>query len=113
MNDASFITVVELKKKMNSDANLSADVCTRGLLIYMSTKRKILLWIGMISSVPLGCYSFLCAIFYAWRNAADPVNWPSDKAAVWCGGSLILTLIFIFAFIYCMISLIKHENKKN
>ena len=79
----------------------------------MSKKRKIWLWIGMVASVPLGLYAFLCVIFYAWKNAADPVNWPSEKAAVYCYSSLAITFVFLGLFIYCMVALIKNENREH
>ncbi len=78
----------------------------------MSKKRKIWLWVGMVASVPLGLYAFLCVIFYAWKNAADPVNWPSEKAAMYCYSSLAITFLFLVLFIYCMVSLVKNEKKE-
>ena len=78
----------------------------------MTTKKKILLWIGIVSSLPAIYYSVMSAIFYAWLNAAEPERWPADKAAVWVYGSIALAVLFISLFVYCVVSLVK-DSKRN
>jgi uncharacterized membrane protein len=79
----------------------------------MSNKRKIWLWVGMVASVPVRLYAFLCVIFYAWKNAADPINWPSEKVAVYYYSSLAITSVFLGLFIYFLVTLIKNKNTEH
>ena len=66
----------------------------------------------MVLSLPATYYSGVSVIFYSWLNAAEPERWPAEKAGLWAGGALILTILFISIFIYCVASLIKDANKK-
>lgn len=78
----------------------------------MTKKKKVLLWFGIIISIP-AIYQFgLGAIFYAWLNAAEPERWPADKAAIWAGGSLVLAVLFLSLFVYCVVSLVR-VSKRN
>ena len=76
----------------------------------MSKRRKILLWIGLILSLPASAYAGLSVVFYAWLDASR--HWPTEKAAVWAYGSLVLAVLFLALFIYCLVSLIKESNKQ-
>jgi len=78
----------------------------------VTKRRKILLWIGLVTSVPAGGYAGISVIFYSWLNAAEPERWPSEKAGLWAGGAAILTILFLALFIYCVVSLIRETNQK-
>jgi len=74
-------------------------------------KRKtIILCVTLIISAPATYYAALSVIFYSWLNAAEPDRWPTEKAAIWAGGSLILTIIFFSLFIYSVVSLLNTIN---
>jgi hypothetical protein len=77
----------------------------------MTKRRKLFLWIGLVLSVPATGYAGVCVIFYSWLNAAEPEWWPVDKAAVWAGSALVLTILFFALFVYCLVSLIKETNR--
>ena len=66
----------------------------------------------MLSSLPATYYAGLSVIFYSWLNAAEPDRWPAERAGLWAGSALVLTIIFIALFIYCLVSLIKDANRK-
>ena len=76
-------------------------------------KRKTLIsWLALIISAPATFYSAMSAIFYSWLNAAEPERWPVEKANIWAGGSLLLTIIFFSIFVYSIVSLVKMANNK-
>ena len=71
-----------------------------------------MLWLLMIISLPATYYAGVSVIYYSWLNAAEPERWPVEKASLWAGSALVLTLIFISIFIYCVVTLIKNANKE-
>jgi len=76
-------------------------------------KRKtLILCLGLIVSAPATFNSAMSVVFYSWLSAAEPERWPVEKAAIWAGGSLLLTIIFFSIFVYCIVSLVKMANKK-
>jgi hypothetical protein len=75
------------------------------------SRKKILLWTGLVASVPAAGYFATAVVFYAWLSAASPDRWPPERAALWAYGSLALTTVFVVLFIYCLVSLIKGANK--
>ena len=77
----------------------------------MSKRKKIFLWCCALAGLPAAGYFLMCAIFYAWLNAADPIRWPSLKAGIWSGGSLLLSITFLALFIYSVVKLIKENNQ--
>jgi len=66
----------------------------------------------MILSVPAIYYAGVSVVFYSWLSAAEPERWPPDRAGLWAGGALVLTVLFIAIFIYCLVSLIKETNRR-
>jgi hypothetical protein len=78
----------------------------------MSKRRRILLWLGLVLSVPAGGYAGLCVGFYAWLSAAEPERWPSARAAVWAYSSLGFAVLFLALFIYCLVALIREANRQ-
>jgi hypothetical protein len=78
----------------------------------MSKQRKILLWLGLVISVPATSYFAMCVVFYSWQNAANPERWPVAKAGLWAGGAIFLTILFVGLFLYCLICLITYTNKE-
>ena len=66
----------------------------------------------MLSSLPATCYAGVSVIFYSWLSAAEPERWPTERASLWAGGALIITIVFIGLFIYCLVSLIKETNRE-
>ena len=67
----------------------------------------------MVLSVPVIYYAGTGVVFYAWLNAADPERWTPDKASLWAGGALAVTILFLGIFIYCVVSLVKDANRKH
>lgn len=76
----------------------------------MSKRRKILLWIGLLTSLPIAGYSGVSVVFYSWLNASQ--QWPAEKAAIWAYSSLALAVLFFALFIYYLVSLIKETNRQ-
>lgn len=71
-------------------------------------KRKtLILSATAILSAPATYYAALSTIYYAWLNAAEPDRWPNEKAALWAGSALVLTVIFLSLLVYSIVSLIK------
>jgi hypothetical protein len=79
----------------------------------MTKRRNFVLWFSMILSVPVVYYSGTGVVFYAWLNAAEPQRWTPDRAGLWAGGALAVTILFSVLFIYCVVSLIKEANRQN
>jgi len=81
-------------------------------MLRMTKRRKIFLWVGLVLSLPAAGYAAVCIVFYAWLNAAEPQRWPSDRAGTWVAVSLVLAILFLISFVYCVISLIKDANRQ-
>ena len=77
----------------------------------MTKRRKILLWIGLIASVPAGGYAAMSVIYYAWLSAAAPDRWSPERAGAWVLGALLLMVFLLAVSIYCLVSLIKQANR--
>jgi hypothetical protein len=58
----------------------------------MLKRRKVLLWIGLILSIPATGCAGISVIFYSWLNVANPEYWPAVKAGLWAGGAFFLTV---------------------
>jgi len=78
----------------------------------MTRREKTLLWAGVLLSLPAAGYAATSVVFYAWLNAAEPERWPSERAGIWVVGALLLTVLFLSCFVYCLVSLIKEANRK-
>jgi hypothetical protein len=78
----------------------------------MILRRKIILWIGLILSIPATGYGGMSVVFYFWLNASQPERWSEERASIWAYSALALTVIFFIIFIYCIVSLIK-ESRTN
>ncbi len=78
----------------------------------MSKRKKILLWLGLMISIPAGGYTGVSFIFYSWLSAAEPERWPPERAGIWAGSAFLIALLFLVLFIYCLVSLIKETNRK-
>jgi hypothetical protein len=76
----------------------------------MKLRRKIILWFGLIISIPATGFGGISVVFYFWLNAAQPERWSEEKSAIWAYGALTLTVMFFIIFIYCMVSLIKESR---
>ena len=77
----------------------------------MTKKKKILLWFGLILSVPAGGYSALSVIFYSWLQASQ--QWSTLKASIWVVGSVIFTGFFVYLFFHCLFALTKEDKSLN
>jgi len=77
----------------------------------MTRRGKIFRWVGVVVSLPAALYTGTGFFFYAWLNAAEPDRWPADKAALWAYSSLVLALILLAVFIYCVVSLVRESNR--
>ena len=77
----------------------------------MTIQKKILMWFGLIISLPAAGYAVMGFIFYSWLNAAEPERWPTAKAVIWSFGSLSIAILFLILFVYCLVSIIKNSNK--
>lgn len=78
----------------------------------MSKQRRILLWLGLVFSVPAGGYAGLCVVFYAWLSSAEPERWPPARAAIWAYSSLGFAVCFLALFIYCLVALTREANRQ-
>ena len=78
----------------------------------MTKRKKIILWLLMLSSLPATYYAGVSVIYYSWLSASNPERRPAERAGLWSGSALILTILFIAIFIYCLVSLIKETNRK-
>jgi hypothetical protein len=79
----------------------------------MTRRRKIATWVSLVLSVPAAGYAATSVIFYAWLSAAEPQRWPPDRAAVWVYGALGVTIAFVAIFAYCLVTLVKDQNKSS
>jgi hypothetical protein len=79
----------------------------------MTKRRKITVWFSMILSAPVIYYAGTGVVFYAWLNAAEPQRWTPDRAGLWAGGALAVTMLFLGIFFYCVVSLIKEAKRQN
>lgn len=79
----------------------------------MTKKRRLLLLVGAILSLPISAYAGVSSVFYAWINASNPERWPELKAAIWSYSSLAISVIFLFIFFYCVVKLVKELNRKH
>ena len=66
----------------------------------------------MLSYLPAIYYAGISVIYYSWLSASNPERWPAERAGLWSGSAMILTILFIALFIYCLVSLIKETNRK-
>ncbi len=78
----------------------------------LTKRRKIVLWVGLVLSVPAAGYAAMSVIFYSWLNAANPERWPAAKAGLWAGSALVLPILFLMLFVYCVVRLIKSANEE-
>ncbi len=78
----------------------------------MRKRKNILLWLGLIISIPVATYAGVRAIFYAWLSAANPESWSPERAGLYSGSAFALAIVFFILFIYCLVTLIKDSNKK-
>ena len=78
----------------------------------MTKRRKILLWVALVLSVPATYYAGVSVVLYAWLSTAEPERWPPDRAALWTYSALALTVLFLGLFIYCVVSLVREANRK-
>lgn len=78
----------------------------------MSKCRKLLMWLGLVLSLPASGYASVSFIFYSWLNAAEPERWPSERAGEWAFSALALAILFFSLFVYCLMSLIRDVNRK-
>ena len=81
-------------------------------MLTMTKRKKILLWVGLVVSIPVTGYAGVSVIFYAWLSAANPERWSPERAGLWSGGALVLTVLFLSLFVYCLVSLIRNANKE-
>ena len=78
----------------------------------MTKAQKIGCQLGAVLSLAAAVYSGSSVFFYAWLNAAEPENWPVDRAAKWAYSSLALAILFTVIFIACVIYLVKDSRQK-
>jgi 1,4-dihydroxy-2-naphthoate octaprenyltransferase len=78
----------------------------------MTKRRKIFFGLGMILSFLASGYAGISVVFYSWLNAANSERWPATKAGLWAGGALLLAVLFVCLFVYCLRALIKNANQE-
>lgn len=71
----------------------------------MSRKKIIILIVIAIVSLPASLYTFMGVIYYTWLEASQ--QWPTEKAAIWVMGLLVLGLFFFITFIVCVVKVVK------
>ncbi len=69
--------------------------------------KRVGLWLGAILSLPASGYFTTSFVFYAWLNAAEPERWPPERAAPWAYGSILLAVLSLVVFIWCVAKLIR------
>ena len=74
----------------------------------MSSRRKLLLCLGAILSLPAAGYSVLGFVFYAWRES---LTQRASENAILAFGALTLAVLFILLFVVCVVALIKGANR--
>ena len=81
-------------------------------MLVMTRRKKVLLWAGLVVSIPATGYAGVSVIFYAWSSAANPEQWSPEKAGLWSGSAMVLTVLFFSLFVYCLVSLIRNANQE-
>ena len=81
-------------------------------MLFLTKRKRLLTWLGLILSLPAAGYAGVSFIFYTWLSAAEPERWPPERAGLWAGGAAILALMFFALFVYCLISLIRDANRR-
>lgn len=79
-------------------------------MLTMTKRRKVLLWIGLVLSLPAAGYAGVSVIFYAWLSAANPERWSPERAGLLSGGAMVLAVLFFGIFVYCLVTLIRNVN---
>jgi hypothetical protein len=75
-------------------------------------RSPLILWIGLLASGGATLYAAGSVVFYVWMNAAAPDRWPSERAGLWASGAVVLFVLFLALFVYCLVSLIRRANRK-
>lgn len=71
--------------------------------------RNVLLWTGLVVSLPASFFIGFNGVLYAWLNASDPKAWPAERAGPWAYGSFAIAAAFFCLFVYCVIKI--HRSK--
>ncbi len=69
----------------------------------MNTRKRLLLWVCALCSLPAGIYTCTGFIYYAWITALEPETWPAARIPFLKYSGL--TVLFFTAFVYCLMSL--------
>jgi ABC-type Fe3+ transport system permease subunit len=78
----------------------------------MTRVQKIGCWLGAVVSLVAALYAGISVFFYAWLNAAEPENWPVDRAEIWAYSSLALAVLFAVLCTVCVILLVRDSRQK-
>lgn len=74
-------------------------------------RKPTLLWAGLLACGAAAFYAGMSFFFYAWMSAAAPDRWPPDRAGLWAGGAAVLCGVFLAAFVYFIVALVRHANR--
>jgi hypothetical protein len=79
----------------------------------MTKRARLFFWFSAVLSFVAAGYAENSAIFYAWLTASAPQRWSGERAAPFVYGSLALTIFFLFAFICCVVVLVRDGNRRS
>lgn len=75
----------------------------------MTRRRKLLLWSGLCLSLPGAAYAGLGVVYFAWLEGLR--QWPIGRAGLLSFGALVLVILCVGTFVYCLVSLSKHADR--
>jgi len=78
----------------------------------MRIERKFALILGSILSFVASAFSAMSAVYFAWRSAALPQQWPRAKATNWVYGPLSLALLLLGLSTYCLVLLFSKPSSR-
>jgi hypothetical protein len=78
----------------------------------MTKRASLVLWLSAALSLLAALYAGGNVIFYAWLTAAAPERWSAERAAPFVYGALSLAVLFLLAFICCVVTLVREANRK-
>ncbi len=71
--------------------------------------RQVLLWLGLVLSLPGAAYASLGFVYFMWLEGVQ--QWPAGRAGVFAWGALTLAVLCAGLFIYCAVSLTRLARK--
>lgn len=73
--------------------------------------KEPLLWVFCVLSALTAMYAAASMAIYSWL--AESGRWPTNMAALWTGAHLLLLLIAVVVFIYCVVNIIALRRRSH